>query len=115
MEEYTQLVNTVFDYRTPYELLVAKRYPGASIAVFDTNSFLSDIYYNPAKYLASPSNVTGSYVSCDAITAVCTPNDLTLDHYLWYDDLHPSEKTDEAIAHEFVNVVAGSSKYATYW
>jgi hypothetical protein len=47
---------------------------------------------------------------------VCTPtNDLGLDHYLWYDDLHPSEKTDEAIAHELVNVVAGTSNYATYW
>jgi hypothetical protein len=71
MKEYTQLVNTVFDYRTPYELLVAKRYPGASIAIFDTNSFLTDIYNNPEKYLALPANVTGSYVTCDAILPRC--------------------------------------------
>jgi hypothetical protein len=34
---------------------------------------------------------------------------------MWYDELHPSEQTDKAIAREFVNVVKGASKYATYW
>ncbi|TVY53076.1 Acetylesterase [Lachnellula cervina] len=114
MKEYTQLVNTVFDYRTPYELLVAKRYPGASIAVFDTNAFLSDVYYHPDKYLTAPANVTGAYWVCNDASA-CTASAVGLDHYLWYDDLHPSEKTDEAIAHEFVSVVTGTSKFATYW
>lgn len=117
MKEYTQLVNSIFQYRTPFELLVAKRYPGASIAIFDVHSLITDIYNNPNQYLASPANVTGQYFACDVATgAVCTSqSDIGLDHFLWFDELHPSQKTDEAIAHEFSNVVKGTSKYATYW
>ncbi len=40
---------------------------------------------------------------------------LSLDHFLWFDELHPSERADQVIAREFVNVVKGTSKYATYW
>lgn len=80
------------------------------------NAFLTDVYENPEKYLASPANVTAPYHACDVTGAVCTDaSEVGADHYMWYDDLHPSQKTDEAIAHEFVSVVAGSSKYATYW
>lgn len=117
MKEYTQLVNSIFNYRTPYELLVAKRYPGASIAIFDVNSLISDIYYNPTQYLASPANVTGQYFICDAATgSICTSqSDIGLSHFLWFDELHPSQTTDEAIALEFAKVVKGTSQYATYW
>jgi hypothetical protein len=34
---------------------------------------------------------------------------------MWYDTLHPSEQTDKFIAEEFVQVVKGKSKWATYW
>jgi hypothetical protein len=34
---------------------------------------------------------------------------------MWYDELHPSEQTDRVIAREFVDVVKGGSKWATYW
>lgn len=37
------------------------------------------------------------------------------DSFLWYDQLHPSQRTDEIIAEEFIKVVKGESKYATYW
>lgn len=37
------------------------------------------------------------------------------DSFLWYDTLHPSEQTDRVIARTFVDVVSGSSEYATYW
>lgn len=40
---------------------------------------------------------------------------LSLDHYLWFDELHPSERADRVIAEEFVRVVKGGSKYAKYW
>jgi len=116
MKEYTKLVNSLYSYRTPYELLVAKRYPGASISIFDVNSLMTDIYYNPAGYLASPANVSGQYWKCEPSGNNCTTTtDLSLEHFLWYDELHPSQTTDEIIAKEFVNVVKGSSKYATYW
>ncbi|KAF4620165.1 hypothetical protein G7Y89_g14656 [Cudoniella acicularis] len=107
MKEYTKLVNNVFTYRTPYELLIAKRYPGASIAIYDVNSFMTDIYNNPSAYLAAPANVTAPYHSCDATGTKCTDaSSVGLDHYMWYDDLHPSQKTDEAIAHEFQQAAA---------
>jgi phospholipase/lecithinase/hemolysin len=117
MREYTQLVNSIFEYRTPYEMLVARRYPGASIAIFDVHSLLTDIYINPTDYLTSPANVTGQYFLCDVATgSICTSQtDIGLDHFLWYDELHPSQQTDKTIAKEFANVVKGTSKYATYW
>lgn len=34
---------------------------------------------------------------------------------MWYDALHPSEQTDRVIAANFVEVVKGTSKWATYW
>lgn len=115
MKEYTQLANSLFDYRTPYELLVAKRYPGASFAVFNVNQFMTDIYHNPTPYLTAPANVTSPYYLCDTTGANCKTSSVSPDHFLWYDELHPSEQTDKAIATEFANVVKGSSKYATYW
>jgi len=118
MHEYNQLVNTVFDYRVPFELLVNQRYPHASIAVFDTHSLISDIYYNPTKYLTSPANVTGQYYLCDVATgSICAPTKpgTTLNQFLWYDELHPTQRTDQIIAQEFAKVVKGTSYYASYW
>lgn len=116
MKEYTQLVNSIFSYRTPYELLVARRYPGASIANFNTNSLITDIYNNPTQYLDSPANVTGQYSICGSTGAMCiSQEDRDPSQFLWYDELHPSERTDTIIAKEFMKVVEGKSKYATYW
>jgi hypothetical protein len=116
MKEYTKLVNNIFSYRTPYELLVARRYPGASIAVFDTNSLITDIYNNPTQYLDSPANVTGQFYTCDPNGAACTTQEARkASQFLWYDELHPSERTNTVIGKEFVKVVAGTSKYAMYW
>ncbi|KAG9231626.1 GDSL lipase/esterase, partial [Amylocarpus encephaloides] len=117
MKEYTRLVNDVLKYQTPFELHIAKRYPGASIAVFDTHSLMSEIHYNPTAYLASPANVTGQYYLCDVATGQkCTSQtSVGADHFFWYDELHPSQQVDKAIASEFLNVVKGTSKYATYW
>jgi phospholipase/lecithinase/hemolysin len=115
MKEYTSLVNALFTYRTPYELLIAKRYPGASFAVYDVHSLMTDIYNHPSQYLSTPANVQDSYSLCALSGANCTTSSLGLDHFMWYDELHPSEQTDKAIAREFVNVVKGVSSYAKYW
>ncbi|KAH7312882.1 GDSL lipase/esterase [Rhexocercosporidium sp. MPI-PUGE-AT-0058] len=116
IKEYTSLVNSIFNYRTPFEVKLAKRYPGASFAVFDVHSLLTEIYNNPTNYLSSPANVQGQYYLCDVATgSKCTSSSLSLDHYMWYDELHPSERVDQVIAKEFAKVVKGSSNYATYW
>lgn len=112
MLEYTQLVNHVFEYGAAYETLVKARWPGSTFDVFDVHSLLSDIYDNPAQYLDSPANATGFYHHCNADNnSMCTTSAAPLDTFLWYDELHPSNKTDTIIAREFLGVVAGQSSY----
>jgi hypothetical protein len=130
MLEYVSLVNAVFKYETPYLTEVVKQFPGAHIAVMDINGLVSticppfpkhhgtdnlfpkltDIYNNPSAYLngTAPLDVTG-YVNLNG-TANVSP-----DSFMWYDELHPSEQTDRVIAREFVGVVEGNSRWATYW
>ncbi|EKG10232.1 Lipase GDSL [Macrophomina phaseolina MS6] len=112
MKEQVNLANNVYKYQTPYELLIAKRYPDAHFAIFDMYSLLTDIYINPAEYLngTAPLNVT-SYINTSDSTLSLTDRD----SYMWYDALHPSEQTDRVIAANFVEVVRGTSKWATYW
>lgn len=71
---------------------------------------ISDMYEHPHQYLngTSPLNVTGDSRECNGDE--CDP-----DSFLWYDRLHPSEQTHRVIAREFVHVVYGYSKWATYW
>ena len=79
---------------------------------------MTDIYNNPTAFgIASPANVTGQYYLCDPVTGsdCVSQTDIGAAHFMWYDELHPSQQTDEAIAKEFINVVKGTSKYATYW
>jgi hypothetical protein len=135
MAEYVSLVNAVYKYQTPYLFEVAKRFPGAHIALMDMHGLVSrkpqgglfyqqrltiffsllqitDIYNNPSQYLngSAPLNVTG-FASSDMKAANTTDKD----SFLWYDELHPGEQADRVIAREFLGVVAGDSKWATYW
>jgi phospholipase/lecithinase/hemolysin len=40
MRQYGTLVNAVFEYRVPFEMRVARRYPKSSFAIFDTHSLV---------------------------------------------------------------------------
>ncbi|CAN8102604.1 unnamed protein product [Discula destructiva] len=116
MLEYTQLVNRVFDYGVVYQTLAEKRWPGATVDIFDVNSLLTDIYHNPSAYLDSPANATGFYHHCiPEDNLVCTDEPNPLDTFLWYDELHPSNKTDTVIAREFLGVVGGNSSYGRWF
>lgn len=42
MKEQVVALNQVFSYRTPYELFIARRYPGASFAVMDMYGLVCD-------------------------------------------------------------------------
>ena len=42
MKEQVVALNQVFSYRTPYELSIARRYPGASFAVMDMYGLVCD-------------------------------------------------------------------------
>ncbi|OCL10458.1 carbohydrate esterase family 16 protein [Glonium stellatum] len=116
MWESVATVNNIYKYQTPYEILIARRYPGAHFALFDLNGLITDIWNHPAGYLngTAPLNVTGYENHCSITGSNCTRTN-SPDSFLWYDELHPSEQTDRVIAKNFVDVVRGESKWATYW
>lgn len=113
MLEYSTNVNTMFDYGAPFHLLVKKRWPGASFSIFDVHSLLRDVHADPSSYLSSPANVTAPYRTCDAVTRACVDSSEAKSSFLWYDELHPSERADEIIAQNFIDVVYGNSTYGT--
>ena len=77
---------------------------------------MTDIINHPAQYLngTAPANVTGYSHQCSVAGTNCTAS-ASPDSFVWYDPLHPSEQTDRIIARNFVDVVKGASKWATYW
>lgn len=93
MHEYVTTVNNVYKYQIPFEVLVAKRYPGAEFALFDVWSLLSNIYDNPSEYLngSAPLNVTGFDHHCNTTGQACVLEygGLSPDSFMWYDELHP--------------------------
>ncbi|PWY92183.1 hypothetical protein BO70DRAFT_305454, partial [Aspergillus heteromorphus CBS 117.55] len=113
MRQYVTMVNAVFEYQTPVGLRVQGRYPGSGFAVFDVHALMTDIWNNPADYLNGtvPYNVTSSIYRCGS---PCAAGDVQ-DSYMWWNDLHPSQQVDRVIAREFVDLVKGGSKWATYW
>lgn len=112
MLEYTLLVNRVFDYGVAYQTLAEKRWPGATFDIFDVHSLMTDMYENPSAYLDAPANATGFYHHCDPKnSSICTNEANPLATFMWYDELHPSNKTDTVIAREFLGVVGGTSSY----
>lgn len=134
MWESVKTVNDIYKYQLPFELLIQNRYPGAHFALMDMYSIvrfprlteverpktdadhayqIADIYYNPDRYFAPPANVTGYIQQCDA-SGQCY-NEPNQESFMWYNNLHPSWKTDSIIAERFVEVIKGQSKYATYW
>ncbi|KAF2113362.1 hypothetical protein BDV96DRAFT_648327 [Lophiotrema nucula] len=118
--ESVATVNDVYKYRTPFEVDISDQYENIHIANFDVNQLITDVYNQPEGYLngTAPANVTGYINHCDLKGQNCVKqgggDKAVADSYLWYDELHPSEQTDRIIAKEFVKVVGGESKYASY-
>ncbi|KAJ2996993.1 hypothetical protein NUW58_g787 [Xylaria curta] len=106
--QYTTTVNTIYDYGVPFQFFLRKRWPGASFIIFNTHQIILDIKNNPKKYLDAPANATSYYTSPD------TDSQSPRSGFLWYDELHPSSRTDEIIGKEFAKALDGDSPYATY-
>ncbi|KAK3390221.1 GDSL lipase/esterase [Podospora didyma] len=116
IKEYSTSVNTIFEYGVPFQVKIKSRWPQATFDIFDVHSLLTDIYYEPQQYLDAPYNTSGYFRHCQATdNSKCT--DLTnlgpRSGFMWYDELHPSDKTDSVIAKHFLDVVAGKSTYGT--
>ncbi|GAQ08557.1 hypothetical protein ALT_5878 [Aspergillus lentulus] len=107
MRQYVTMVNAVYDHQTPYDVVVANRYPHSRFAVYDVHALMTDIWANPSHYLngTAPYNVSSSVYRCGSSCA----SNAVRDSYLWYDDLHPSEQTDRIIAREFIDIVKGKT------
>lgn len=43
MRQYLTMVNAVFDYQTPYDLLLGGRYPGSSFALYDVHALVRSL------------------------------------------------------------------------
>lgn len=77
----------------PFNLLVKSRWPDATLSIFDTNALLTDIFHNPSQYLDPPAKATGVYHLCDSVnTSSCVVSPDAPSSFLWYDELHPTEK-----------------------
>lgn len=81
--QYSRAVNDLLDYTAPFHLQVKRRWPGASITLFDAHSIFNDIHANPGQYLSSPQNVISSYKTCDA-DSKCKYSSLSESSFLWY-------------------------------
>lgn len=136
MGEMVVTTNQVYDYRTPFEVKISKDFKDAKFAVMDmhalvclllpsllclcvpslTTAQISDMYYNPSQYFngTSPPNVQGWSNQCNSTGGECVL-DASPDSFLWFDALHPSEQADRVFAKEFLGVVEGGSRWATYW
>ncbi|KAK4100277.1 carbohydrate esterase family 16 protein [Parathielavia hyrcaniae] len=115
IRQYSTSVNTMFEYGLPVMVDLKRRWPKATVDLFDVHSLLLDIHNEPAKYLAAPHDATGYYHQCPPAGNPCVDQAESLDGYMWYDELHPSNKTSKSsiIAENFLGVVAGKSKYGT--
>lgn len=92
-------------------------YPTSSSQLTHKPIQISDIYHNPTSYLngtTAPLDVQGYNRHCNATGGNCQTSS-SPDSFLWFDALHPSEQTDRVIAREFVEVVKGTSRWASYW
>ncbi|KAK4235278.1 carbohydrate esterase [Achaetomium macrosporum] len=113
IREYATSVNTMYEYGVPVQVALKNRWPKATFDIFDVHSLLLDIYNEPAKYLDAPYNASGYYHHCPPAGSPCVDQPGSLNGYLWYDELHPSNKTSSIIAKNFLDVVAGKSKFGT--
>ncbi|KAL2148478.1 hypothetical protein VTH82DRAFT_2032 [Thermothelomyces myriococcoides] len=111
IREYSTSVNTMLEYGVPVMASLKNRWPRATVDIFDVHSLFSDIYNEPTKYLDEPHNVNGYYHQCEPAGSPCVDQPGPLNGYMWFDELHPSNKTSSIIAQNFIDVVAGKSKY----
>ncbi|ODH38349.1 hypothetical protein ACO22_02395 [Paracoccidioides brasiliensis] len=114
MKQAVVAVNEIMKLKV--EISMWHRYRGAGIALFDTHSLLSDMYFNPRRYLngTKPPDIQGWIRHCDHRGQNCDDQP-SPDSYMWYDELHPSEQTGRILAQHFVEVVKGTSAFATYF
>ncbi|KAL4901560.1 hypothetical protein BDW74DRAFT_181571 [Aspergillus multicolor] len=114
MREYAVSTNTMLMFGIPYQRLEG-RWPGATVSFFDAQQLIVDIVTDPGRYVKEQPVAAGIEMfrkGCrDFAQLDCDFNEGPLGRYVWYDELHPSERVEEIIAEEFIKVLGGESKY----
>ncbi|KAM5343273.1 hypothetical protein ACJ41O_014239 [Fusarium nematophilum] len=115
MLQYTSSVNTMLDYGVPYQNMIRRRWPGATFTIFNANNLMQDLIAEPEKHFTAPTNITGFYNVCDPTgepgASRCVPSKSPLSSFMWFDEMHPSERTMEIIAQHFLDAIVGNSAY----
>lgn len=115
IKQYTTSVNTIFSYGVPVEASIKSRWPGATVDLFDVHSLFLDIIKTPQQFLDAPYNVTGYFRHCQATNnSNCVDQTAIgpLSGFLWFDELHPSNKAGK-LASSFGQIGSIADKKAT--
>jgi hypothetical protein len=115
MSTEVRSVNQIWKYQIP---ALADELRGSKIALLDTYSLFQDIYAHPQKYLDAPYDTTGVVSKCDTVETCATYQDTKAPNpgaFMWYDELHPSVKTGNAVAKEYIKALKKESSFATYY
>lgn len=85
LHQYATSVNTMLEQGGLLEHTIKKRWPGASLTVFDVNALLKDVLEDPGASLSYPANVTGVYHFCpeDAAPEDCVDSSHPLSSFFW--------------------------------
>ena len=95
MRQYSTSVAYMIHLGTPFHAKLKERWPGATFVVFDTNKLMREMMAAPERYFEEPASVTDVF-NCNAVdVSHCTEPSGELSGYMWFDDLHPSERTSE--------------------
>ncbi|KAG5913105.1 hypothetical protein E4U42_001474 [Claviceps africana] len=114
LRQYVTSINSLWRYGAGYhfDAAVPPRWPGAVLSIFDVHALMTDVIADPAAYLDAPANVRTPYRIClDGCVEAKEPKT----SFMWYDELHPSERMHALYAKHFVDVVRGRSKYGTHY
>jgi len=95
IRQYSTSVNTMYTHAVEIGMRLKDRWPKATFDLFDVHSLLSDIHAAPASFLDAPANATGYYHHCPPAGSPCVDQPDSASGYLWYDELHPSNKTSK--------------------
>ncbi|RDA87022.1 hypothetical protein CP532_3205 [Ophiocordyceps camponoti-leonardi (nom. inval.)] len=103
---YTSTVNAMLDKGAPLRLRA--RWPGATMSVLDAHSIFKKAVAEPHRFLDAPANAVTPYRNC---LSTCVDSPAKRSSFLWYDELHPSEKMHEVLSQAFIDLLNGGSKY----
>ncbi|UPK91201.1 hypothetical protein LCI18_002136 [Fusarium solani-melongenae] len=110
--EYLTSAKTMLQYGVPFQLIVEKRWPGATFSFFDLHGLMTDMLKTPEKYIDAPVNITGHYRHCDIGEFLnCPAEKEARESFFWFDELHVSERVEEKVADEFIKLLAQESEY----